>query len=135
MTTTQLTLPRPRAFDQIEASAKPCQVCLPLAKREQIQARAVMPLPPFPARMKIGNQPCCRDCQATETAMLAFGIHPDFVAARLCVANERCESLTMPMGMAENFGMCREGIMRPASVDDLKAHQEWLAKNGLEDGI
>ena len=124
---------RQRAFDDIKPDAKPCTVCLELAKSGAIQARAVMPLPPFPARTKRGNRQCCRDCQATETAMALWGIHPDFVAARLCVANERCESLTMPVGMAEAFGICREGVVAPASHEDLVAHNKWLRRNGIPD--
>jgi hypothetical protein len=122
---------RPRVFDNISESAKPCPVCLKLAKSECIQGRAVMPLPPFPARLKSDNSQCCRDCQATETAMAVWGIHPDFVAARLCVANERCEALTMPLGMAELFGMCKEGVVRPCSNEDLNRHLDWCERNGI----
>lgn len=123
---------RPRAFDGFSPSDKPCPVCVKLARTECIQRGAVMPLPPFPARLKSSNEQCCRDCQATETAMQLFGIHPDFTAARLCVANERMESLRMPFGFAENFGMCAAGVVRPASIDDLGAHNDWLTRNGIE---
>lgn len=134
MTATSLPpMARPRAFDDFTPDAKPCPMCVKLARSEQIQPRAVMPLPPYPARLRSSNQPCCRDCQATETAQRMFGVHPDFVAARLTVANERCESLVMPYGFAEHFGMCREGIVRPASIDDLDSHADWLRVNGIED--
>jgi len=122
---------RPSVFDGIDKHAKPCEVCLPLAKQGCIQGRAVMPLPPFPARMKADGRRCCRDCQATETAMQLWGIHPDFTAARLCVANERCEALVMPDGLAEHFGMCREGLVRPSSYGDLKRHLQWCELNGI----
>jgi len=122
---------KPNVFRDIKPDAKPCSVCLELAKQGAIQPRAVMPLPPAPARSRQDNRPCCRDCQATETAMAIWGIHPDFAAARLCVANERCESLSMPKGMAELFGMCKEGVVASASLEDLDRHCEWLKRNGI----
>ena len=124
--------PRPRAFDGIKKNAKPCPICLSLARCGEIQERAVMPLPPFPARLKSDGSQCCRDCQATEAAMAIWRIHPSFGPARLTVANERCESLTMPLGMAEHFGMCRAGLVRPASLEDLDQHLVWLRRNKLE---
>lgn len=120
---------RRRAFDNL--SDTPCPVCLALAREERIQLEAVMPLPTFPARLKLDNRQCCRDCQATETAMQLWGIHPNFGAARLCVANERLESLRMPLGMAEQFGMCKLGVVDPASYDDLGHHHAWLEKHGI----
>lgn len=129
---------RARAFDMIRPDAKPCPVCLELVLKDDgsgiIQPRAVMPLPPFPARLRSDGRQCCRDCQATETAMAMIGVHPSFGPARLCVANERCESLVMPFGLAEHFGMCKEGLIRPASVDDLEGHIAWLKRNNLSDG-
>jgi hypothetical protein len=122
---------RPSVFAGLAPDAAPCPVCLRLAQRGEIQARAVMPLPPFPARSKRTNEPICRDCAATETAMALWHIHPEFGPARLCVANERCESLVMPPGMAELFGMCREGVVAPASLADLDRHIRWGERNGI----
>jgi hypothetical protein len=59
--------------------------------------------------------------------------HPEFASARLCVANERCEGIVMPLGMMEHFGLCRDGIIRPCSIDDLPKHQRWLKKHGIPD--
>ncbi len=122
---------RQRAFDGITLESKPCPVCLALAKNDEIQMRAVMPLPPFPGRLRTTGEQCCRDCQATEAAMALWGIHPSFGAARLTVANERVESLTMPLGMAEHFGMCSEGVVQPASMEDLESHLQWLRRHGI----
>lgn len=132
---TQATARR-RAFDGFKADAKPCPVCLPLAREELIQTRAVMPLPPFPARSN-DNRSMCRDCQATELA-IRLGAIPrfkEFGSARLCVANERCATLTLPFGMAEVMGMCLSNIVDPASIDDLETHLAWLERNGIEDSI
>ncbi len=118
-----------RAFDDL--TDEPCPVCLELALGEDIQNRAVMPLPKFPARDD-QNRPCCRDCQATRVVQ-AVGGQPQFHAARLCIANERCEGLVMPLGMMERFGMCQMGYIEPCSMDDLDAHAEWLASHGIED--
>ena len=56
------TAQRCRAFDGITVDAKPCPICLELAAKGRIQPRAVMPLPPFPAR-SLNNRQCCRDCE------------------------------------------------------------------------
>lgn len=120
----------PNVFSDCKPDAKPCPVCLRLAKDGQIQPRAVMPLPSFPARLKSSNQQCCRDCQATETIMM-MGAHPQFEAARLCVSNERCETLTMPPGMAERMGLCSEWLMRPASLDDRNRNAQRAAGRSI----
>lgn len=62
---------------------------------------------------------------------MQFGAHPMFAPARLCVANERCESLVMPAGMAYNFGMCYAGFVRYASIDDLSRHLDWGTRHGI----
>jgi hypothetical protein len=125
--------PKRRAFEDVQD--EPCPVCLELAQRGEIQARAVMPLPKFPARLRTTNQPCCRDCQATETGMAMGWQHPDFGAARLTVANERCEGLVMPLGMMENMGQCLHGIIAPCSFEDLQKHLAWGRRHGIPNDI
>lgn len=121
---------RRRAFEGL--SDRPCGVCRELAEEGVIGHEAVMPLPPFPARLRSDGRPCCRDCQATETTQAAInGQHPSFGPARLTVANERIEGLRMPRGLMENFGMCRMGFIEPCSLDDLENHQAWLEKHGI----
>lgn len=124
-------VPHPSSvFADAAPNAQPCPVCLELAQAGSIQPRAVMPLPKFPPR-SFDNRQCCRDCQSTEAAMKLWTIHPNFGSARLCIANERCETLTMPLGMAERRGLCMTGVMRPASLLDLTAHCCWLRKHGI----
>lgn len=119
----------PRAFDEL--ADKPCPVCLELAQSGAIQPRAVMPLPKFPALSLDGRQ-CCRDCQATDTTMrMKIGQHPLFAAARLTVANERIEGSLMPLGMMEHFGLCKMGLIRPSSLEDLQWHLAWLDRHGI----
>jgi len=120
-----------RAFDGLTRT--PCPVCSKLAQEGQIQPRAVMPLPKFPARLRSTNEQCCRDCQAADT-VVRLGGHPMFGPARLTVANERVEGLTMPRGMMEHFGLCSDGIILPCSNEDLDGHLEWLAARKLPDG-
>lgn len=122
---------RRRAFDDVTEDSKPCPVCLDLAMRGKIQPRSVMPLPPFPQALKSDNRKCCRDCAATETTQRVCGNHPDFVAARLTVSNDRVEGMTMPLGMMEHFGFCGMGYIDPASQDDLEFYVAWLARNGI----
>lgn len=125
-----------KAFEGFTDDAKPCPVCLELAEDHVIQPRAVMPLPPFPARLRADNRQCCRDCQATETTMaLKIGQHPRFGSARLTVANERIEGTLMPDGMMEHFGLCQMGYLLPSSVDDLDAHITWLERNDIPNTI
>lgn len=124
----------PRAFDDIPSNPTPCPICLQLALDSIIQPRAVMPLPNFPA-LNIDGVKCCRDCQATETMMRLGFQHPEFGAARLTVANERCEGLTMPLGMMEHFGLCKMGYIRPCSLEDLESHLRWLESHGHCSGI
>lgn len=119
-----------RAFDDL--TNEPCRVCLELAEGGNIQARAVMPLPKFPARLKTDGRKCCRDCQATETSQ-RLGNHPTFASARLTVANERCEGLVMPPGMMEYYGMCAMGFLEPCSFSDLESHTLWLESHGIPD--
>lgn len=57
--------------------------------------------------------------------------HPDFEAARLTVANERCEGLVMPFGLMEHFGQCLVGILAPCSIDDLESHLAWGKRHGI----
>lgn len=45
-----------RAFDDL--TNEPCLVCLGLAASGQIQPRAVMPLPKFPAMLRASGQQC-----------------------------------------------------------------------------
>jgi len=59
------------------------------------------------------------------------GQHSEFAAARLTIANERCEGLVMPAGMMEHFGLCKLGVMAPCSMDDLDAHLAWLTRYGI----
>lgn len=121
---------RPRAFDQV--TDDPCPVCMELYRAGRIRGRAVMPLPEHPGRLESSNQPCCTDCQATDTTR-RFGNHPDFAAARLTIANERCEGLVMPPGLMEHMGLCMYRMIRPCSNDDLADHRKWLEKHGIED--
>ena len=123
----------PRAFDDL--SDTPCPVCLGLATQGQIQSRAVMPLPSFPALLRQDGRPCCRDCQATETTMRMGFQHPEFGPARLTIANDRVEGLVMPFGMMEQFGLCRMGWIRPCSIDDLDRHIAWLTSHGIPDSV
>lgn len=120
-----------RAFDDL--TDQPCPVCLELASAGAIQARAVMPLPVFPGRSRRDNRLCCRDCQATDATMSMGWQHPEFAAARLTIANERLEGLTMPPGMMEHCGLCKLGWVRPCSLDDLAAHVAWLKRHGIPD--
>jgi hypothetical protein len=120
---------RRRAFDDVQD--EPCPVCLELAQRGEIQARAVMPLPKFPALLRTTNQPCCRDCQATETGMAMGWQHPVFSAARLTVANERVSGLLMPLGMMEARGLCLHGNIEPCSFEDLPKHIAWGKRHGI----
>lgn len=117
-----------RAFDDL--TDEPCPVCLRLAASGQIQPRAVMPLPTFPALLREDGQKCCYDCQATDATM-SLGNHPSFSPARLTVANERVEGLTMPLGMMEHFGMCQMGLILPSSLDDLDHHIDWLERHSI----
>lgn len=118
-----------RAFDTLTKT--PCPVCLELAMAGAIQPRAVMPLPNFPALLRQDGRKCCRDCQATDTTMAAGFQHPKFPAARLTIANERIEGTVMPLGMMEHFGLCKEGWIRPSSLDDLESYIQWLEDNGI----
>ncbi len=119
-----------RAFDDL--GDQPCSVCLELAMAGQIQARAVMPLPTFPARLRADGRQCCRDCQATDTTQAGLGgQHPAFGPARLTIANERIEGMVMPFGMMEHFGLCQMGWIKPCSLDDLDSHIQWLEKCGI----
>lgn len=119
-----------RAFQDV--GSQPCPVCLELAMAGKIQARAVMPLPVFPARNRSDGRECCRDCQATETTMaILAGQHPRFFPARLTIANERLEGIVMPRGMMEHFGLCSGGWIEPCSLDDLKPHIQWLERHGI----
>jgi len=129
MSKTETTSNKRRAFDDL--TDKPCMVCLELAACGDIQGRAVMPLPKFPARDD-QNRPCCRDCQATRIVQ-AVGGQPNFSAARLTIANERCEGLTTPLGMMEHFGMCQMGFIEPCSIEDLDGHATWLESVGVPD--
>ena len=123
----------PRAFDDL--SEIPCSVCLELAMKGQIQSRSVMPLPSFPALLRASGQPCCRDCQATETTMAMGFQHPRFEPARLTIANDRIEGLVMPLGMMEHLGLCKMGFIRPCSIDDLDQHILWLNSQGIPDSV
>lgn len=118
-----------RAFDDL--SDHPCPVCLELAMEGGIQPRAVMPLPKFPGRLKQGNQQCCRDCQATDIIMVMGFQCPDFASARLMIANERLEGLTMPLGVMEHFGLCTKGWISPCSLNDLDQHIAWLESHQI----
>lgn len=118
-----------RAFDDLTDDV--CPVCLELAMKGCIQPRAVMPLPKFPARLRADGRKCCRDCQATETTMAAGFQHPEFAAARLTIANERCEGLVMPFGIMEHFGLCQGGWIKPCSLEDLESHIEWGDRHGI----
>lgn len=120
-----------RAFDDL--TDEPCLVCLAFAARGEIQGRAVMPLPTFPALLRLDGEPCCRDCQATDTTQAMGFQHPMFGPARLTIANERCEGLTMPIGMMEHFGLCRDHWILPCSNEDLESHHEWLGRHGIPD--
>jgi len=121
----------PNAFE--DETAEPCGVCLELARKAVIQPRAVMPIKKFTLLRK-DNRPCCVDCQATETTMqILIGQHPSFPAARLVIANERCEGFAMPPGMMSKFGLCSMGCIRPCSVQDLENHRIWLERNGIPD--
>ena len=108
----------------------PCSVCLNLAKQGKIQPRAVMPMPKFPATRRETDEQCCSDCQAADTVMAMSG-HPMFESARLAVANERLEGLLLPKGMMEHMGLCKMGLMKPCSLDDLENHVAWLEKHGI----
>ncbi len=121
-----------RAFADL--SDEPCPVCSELAERGVIRRRAVMPLPNFPARLRADGRQCCRDCQATETTMaMNIGQHPSFEPARLTIANERDEGLSMPLGLMEHMGLCKAGFVDPCSIDDLHQHIEWLNRHGIEE--
>lgn len=117
---------RRRAFDGL--TNRPCSVCLELSQEGQIQPRAIMPLPEFPATLKSNDRQCCRDCAATELTQ-RLGNHPDFGPARLAVANERIEGMTMPLGVMESLGLCKMRWIDPCSSDDLEGHIEWLEEN------
>lgn len=121
-----------RAFEFLTDS--PCPLCLELAVTGVIQARAVMPLPVFPARARHSNSKCCRDCQAAETLMDSrIGGHPSFGPSRVTVANDRCEGLVSPVGLMEHRGLCKMGFIEPCSVDDLESHAAWLEGLGIPD--
>ncbi len=125
-----------RAFHGFTPESEPCSVCVELAQAGTIQGRAVMPLPKFPARLRIDNRACCIDCQATETTMaLKIGQHPDFAAARLTVANERVEGTLMQLGFMEHFGMCSMGYIRPSSLKDLDAQSDWLENYDIQPSV
>jgi hypothetical protein len=121
---------KPNVFENNQD--EPCPVCLALAQEGKIQARAVMPLPKFPALLRSNNQPCCRDCQATDATMAA-GNHPDFAASRVTVANDRLSGLVTPLGMMQFMGLCLGGFMWPCSIDDLAQHTAWLESHGIPD--
>lgn len=124
-----------RAFDGFTPESKPCLVCVELAMKGTIQGRAVMPLPKFPAHLRIDNRPCCVDCQATETTMSIGGQHPDFGAARLTIANERVAGTMMPRGLMEVTGLCSMGYMKPSSLEDLDVYLDWLESNWIYNSL
>ena len=126
---------RRRVFDGFTQKAVPCPVCLELAVSGVIQPRAVMPLPPFPARLRADGRPCCRDCQATETTMAFEGQHHEFGPARLTIANERIEGMSMPFGLMENCGLCQLGFLLPCSIDGLDHYCEWLEANNIPNSL
>ena len=102
-----------------------------------IQRRAIMPIPTFPAmigvnELEVKGMQCCRDCQAAETLQRLKVAHPTFSGCRTCVANDRVEGLVMPFGMMEHYGLCKVGVIRPCSVDDLNTHLSWLESHGIE---
>lgn len=124
-----------RFFDDVGET--PCSICLQLARENKIQSRAVMPLPKkFPPLSRMHNAPCCHDCEAVDTTQaLGIGQHPDFAAARLTIANERCEGLVMPPGLMEHMGLCKLGLIRPCSIEDLDAHIDWLQRHGIPNSV
>jgi hypothetical protein len=101
-----------------------------MAQQGDLAARAVMPLPAFPARLRETNERCCRDCQIAD-AGTRMGWHPLFHASRTVVANERCEGLVMPLGMMEHRGLCKEGFVEPCSIEDLARHIAWAKKHDI----
>lgn len=88
-----------------------------------------MPLPKWGPTLRSSGEPCCFDCQAADTLLAVGRLDFPFAMARLPIANERGESLRLPTGSAECMGLCSKGIMRPASLDDLNDHMQWLDKN------
>jgi hypothetical protein len=121
---------RVRAFENVQD--KPCPVCLELMYDGKLQPRAVMPLPKFPPRLRKDGRQCCRDCAATDTTQaLVRGQNPDFAAARLTIANDRCEGLVLPLGFQELRGLCAAGYIAPCSNEDLPQHLRWLKRHKI----
>ena len=110
-------------FDR--ATNEPCPVCMTMAMDfGQLRREAVMPLPKY-GPVSVNGVKICFDCQAAEN-LVKYGILFDFEPARTAVANERQETLRLPLGMAQLRGMCMEGLIKPASEDDFDNHLAWL---------
>ena len=111
------------------STGEPCQTCLRLYRRGEIRRESVMPLPKWGPTIRDTGEKCCFDCQAAETLLAVGHIDIPFHMARLTVANDRAESLRQPKGMAQLMGLCQMGLMKPASINDLSAHLDWVEAN------
>lgn len=105
--------------------ASVCDICPECG----VEPEALMPIPKSPP-LHLDGRECCFDCAAAKTLMSLVGV--TFEMARTAVANERRETLRMPAGMSQDIGLVRVGITKPASLDDLDAHIEWLAVAGVD---
>lgn len=110
----------------------PCPRCVKLYDEGRIRGETVMPLPQgvWAPLARDGSGPCCFDCASAET-LLRMKYAPDFVAARICVGNDRQEQFRL----AARYGLVGAGLMRPTATDkDLHEHHEWLDKHAIEPG-
>lgn len=113
-----------RAFDEVMDT--PCPICLEMLKIGVIEPRAVMPL-----QKTLQQCEYCRDCSAAEVMALRDDSCHDFQRHRSTVAHERIQGLSMKLGMMEQFGLCKSGLIRPSSQDDLDAHSKWLENHSI----
>ncbi len=114
-------------------TALPCPRCLPLAKKHDIRAETLQPLPAQAPPLGMDGKPCCFDCQAADNLMKTARSVNSFIAARIAVGNTRQEQYRLP-GIP--LGLVQAGLVRPSVQGDLEKHYEWLEENrwfGIED--
>lgn len=103
----------------------PCPRCLALAVEHEIRGEMVQPLPQGAWAPRGPDGPCCFDCAAADTIQ-RIGLHPDFVACRIAVGNERQEHLRLPWGV--RMGLVKAGYVRmePCGPEAFRKHLAWL---------
>lgn len=120
--------PKPARDARTGRPLPPCERCLKLALDERIHEQAVMPIPPGAeaALARDGSGRCCRDCESADT-LVALGILPEFVMARVATANERMEQLRLPELARPHFGLAQRKLLKLSEGPDaLERHLRWL---------